>query len=135
MSDRCVTCGCELAYPTAIHIVDCPEPIEKKREEISEREMVIDHAAEARKILEAVEPYTNNDLGVAMNSAHIHATLALVEQQRIANLLSIACGTSEGAMSHVARDFAYMTLIENGQDGMIRPEIATTLGIGKGQAG
>ena len=40
MSERCVTCGCELAYPTAIHIVDCPEPIEKKREEISEREKV-----------------------------------------------------------------------------------------------
>lgn len=24
MSERCVTCGCELAYPTAIHLVDCP---------------------------------------------------------------------------------------------------------------
>lgn len=82
MSERCVTCGCELAYPTAAHIVDCPNPIEKKREEISEREMVIDHAVEARKILEAVEPYTNNDLGVAMNSAHIHATLALVDAIR-----------------------------------------------------
>ena len=87
MSERCVTCGCELAYPTAIHLVDCPNPIEKKREE--KRGMVIDHTAEARKILEAVEPYTNNDLGVAMNSAHIHATLALVEQQRIANLISL----------------------------------------------
>lgn len=58
---------------------------------------------------------------------------ALVEQQRIANLLAIACGTSEGAMSVVARDFAYMTLIENGPDGMLRPEIETALGIGKGQ--
>ena len=65
MSERCATCGCELAYPTAIHLVDCPNPIDKKREEISEREMGIDHAAEALKILEAVEPYTNNDLGVA----------------------------------------------------------------------
>lgn len=24
MSERCATCGCELAYPTAIHLVDCP---------------------------------------------------------------------------------------------------------------
>ena len=40
MDERCTTCGCELAYPTAAHIVDCPEPIEKKREEISEREKV-----------------------------------------------------------------------------------------------
>lgn len=24
-SDRCPTCGCELAYPTAIHVVDCGE--------------------------------------------------------------------------------------------------------------
>ena len=62
--------------------------------------------------------------------AQAEATLALVEQQRIANLLAIACGTSEGAMSTVARDLAYMTLIENGPDGMIRPEIAAALGIG-----
>lgn len=25
--DRCPTCGCELAHPTAPHIVDCPLPV------------------------------------------------------------------------------------------------------------
>ena len=47
----------------------------------------IDHAAEARRILSDVKPYRDQDLGVAMGSAQIHAILALVEQQRIANRL------------------------------------------------
>ena len=89
----------------------------------------IDYAEEARRILSDVKPYRDQHLEVAMSSAQTHATLALVEQLRIANLHAIACGTSEGAMSHVAQDFAYMTLIENGQDGMLRPDIAAALGI------
>ena len=91
----------------------------------------IDHAAEAVRLIElsSVQPSADESRTVSA-AAQVHATLALVEQQRIANLHAIACGTSEGAMSHVARDFAYMTLIENGQDGMLRPEIATALGIG-----
>ena len=90
----------------------------------------IDHAAEAVRLIElsSVNPSADESRTVSAE-AQVHATLALVEQQRIANLHAIACGTSEGEMSHVARDFAYMTLIENGQDGMLRPDIAAALGI------
>ena len=99
--------------------------------------------SEAEIAVEAAVPHLRNKWAEEIRNGDESATTegevneriaaaieALVEQQRIANLLSIACGTSEGAMSRVARDFAYMTLIENGQDGMLRPEIATALGIG-----
>lgn len=96
----------------------------------------IDHYRKANKALDIAQLFAHTagstDIGQIMNVlvGQVEATLALVEQQRIANLLAIACGTSEGAMSTVARDLAYMTLIENGPDGMIRPEIAAALGIG-----
>lgn len=50
----------------------------------------IDHAAEARKALghiTGVDPATNQ-ITLALE-AQVHATLALVEQQRIANLIAL----------------------------------------------
>lgn len=49
----------------------------------------IDHAKEARRLLFSTGQFAEQDLGVAMASAQIHATLALVEQQRIANLIAL----------------------------------------------
>lgn len=56
----------------------------------------IDHAAEARKILER---YKTVGLHTAeATAAQAHATLALVEQQRIANLIAL------GQFSHPISD-------------------------------
>lgn len=54
----------------------------------------IDHAAEAVNFLGAVsfDTYGDDDRKVAL--AQVHATLALVEQQRIANLIALGIGTS-----------------------------------------
>jgi len=53
----------------------------------------IDHAAEARKLLEVeASGGTTTDKALllmgAMQAAQVHATLALVEQQRIANMIA-----------------------------------------------
>lgn len=62
--------------------------------------------------------------------AQVHATLALVDQQRIANLLTIALGQhADTGMSRVASDMAYISLVENGEDGNLRPDIARALGL------
>lgn len=45
-------------------------------------EQRIDHAAEARKLLADVEPLRDQHLEVAMTSAQVHATLALVDAVR-----------------------------------------------------
>lgn len=61
----------------------------------------IDHAAEAIKHRDYAESPGPGDPQLATNwliSAQVHATLALVEQQRIANLIAI------GQFSHDAED-------------------------------
>lgn len=55
----------------------------------------IDHGAEARLCGERAEHATNDmEALTQLVSAQAHATLALVEQQRIANLLAISHWTS-----------------------------------------
>jgi hypothetical protein len=75
----------------------------------------IDHAAEARELLENYAP----DYMVAQ----VHATLALVEQQRIANLIAIS------QFNHVADD---QTRIYTDLEAAIawRNEAAEALGLG-----
>lgn len=52
----------------------------------------IDHAAEARQIIETF--HAPSPEGAQMiTEAQVHATLALVEQQRITNLLSVYSAT------------------------------------------
>lgn len=46
----------------------------------------IDHAAEARRIMS--KPWSVESKAAAFAEAEVHATLALVEQQRIANLIA-----------------------------------------------
>lgn len=84
----------------------------------------IDHAAEAQRIID------NPPGGEAVRRAQVHATLALVEQQRIANLIALSESgrtTVNGARAALAGLYdgsakegsAYMAL---------RPDIAAALG-------
>lgn len=50
----------------------------------------IDHAAEAVNFLGAVTYDTHGDDDRKVQLAQVHATLALVEQQRIANIIEIS---------------------------------------------
>lgn len=95
----------------------------------------IDHFAEARRLVLATEtrdwnqesPYVDRRLA----AAQVHATLALAEQQRIANLIALAESgrtTTNGARS--ALSGLYSGRAEDGSANMaIRPDIAAALGI------
>ena len=104
-----------------------------------------DHAAAAHAWLERGEAtygYPNNymttqtdahhfaiaDQAAAVAIAQVHATLALVEQQRIANLIAIA-QASDGSLPVVARDLAYLGLVCGGPDGMFHEHIREGLGL------
>lgn len=52
--------------------------------------MTIDHAAEARRVLGNFPHDDIRNNREALAWAQVHATLALVEQQRIANLIALA---------------------------------------------
>lgn len=104
----------------------------------------IDHAAEAVALLNlAVMAQHQGDPRHLIAAAQVHATLALVKQQRIANLISLAklAGRDEDVHEEVAAA-AYGALnalvsyqdVPNGHMGpdevvVLRPEIAAALGI------
>lgn len=52
----------------------------------------IDHAAQARKLIENARINSRRD--VTVEAAQVHATLALVEQQRIANVIALSQATN-----------------------------------------
>ena len=100
----------------------------------------IDHAKEARRALRAAAETPSDVEPVAdpwILSAQVHATLALVEQQRIANLIALAT-TSEVILSEQPAQDARNALVayrehENSEQGgwfEFHPEIAAALGIG-----
>ena len=78
----------------------------------------IDHSAEARKITDQTLSYGNygEDAGavVSMIAAQVHATLALVEQQHIANLIAL------GQYRAVSDDFPAKRLLV--QTPVFRPD-------------
>lgn len=49
-----------------------------------------DHAAEARNCLGASGAYNGEDHAPLVAEAQVHATLALAEQQRLANIIAVA---------------------------------------------
>ena len=90
----------------------------------------IDHAAVAHEIL----AHTPTNGGVTysdwMAEAQVHATLALVEQQRIANLIALSKDTfAEHEATGALGDFAGAKF---GERIGLRPEIAAALGIETG---
>lgn len=91
----------------------------------------IDHAAEAVGLLAlAVTAQHQGDPRHLIAAAQAYAALALVEQQRIANLIALASSTD----SIAARAQAEITLFERVTRGsylalLLRPDIAAALGI------
>jgi hypothetical protein len=101
-----------------------------------------DHAAEAARVLRDVLADSNSSYGDGMAYAQVHATLALVEQQRIANLIALASGdgSSWDEALPILRDEAAAALMEfertpatpfSGPDDypVIRAEIRKGLGL------
>lgn len=95
-----------------------------------------DHAAEARAQLGRIGVRLDPDAVLAAEVAHAHATLALAEQQRIANLIALAQARGRGLSEQVAADalgaLATFHVHENPDMGGwydLRPEIARALGI------
>jgi hypothetical protein len=80
----------------------------------------IDHAAEARQIVEAF--HAPSPEGAQMiTEAQVHATLALVEQQRIANI--IALSVPQQTVPASVRIPSWDEKLQ------LRPEIAEALGL------
>lgn len=88
----------------------------------------IDHAAEAVRLIElsSVPPYTDESRTL-LAAAQVHATLALVEQQRIANLIALSqvqdglCASAYSALAVMSPD-RRRTILD--------PNIAAALRIG-----
>lgn len=98
----------------------------------------IDHAAEACQHIKRAyevqeeEGHTERSATDLALLAQAHATLAVAEQLRIGNLLSIAHGGTEGSTSRSARDMAYIRLHNGDLPELLAPDIAAALGIGGG---
>ena len=93
----------------------------------------IDHATEARRLISAVPA---RDTYARTAYAQVHATLALVEQQRIANLIALAGSRNPILREQVAEDAAeaLATFHEHADLALggwheVRPDIAAALGI------
>lgn len=101
----------------------------------------IDHARKAQSALESTRAITNglpfDTLGFAQMmtaEAQVHATLALVEQQRIANLIALAQQSPVFGMDAVQDAHrALIQMVKDPEDGeythRVRPDIAAALGI------
>lgn len=89
----------------------------------------IDHAAEAQRVM-SIMP-SGDTLSEAYAYSQVHATLALVEQQRIANLIALSeSGRSTVQGARAALDALYG---EDSGEGSARrrlhPDIAAALGV------
>ena len=98
----------------------------------------VDHAAEARALLANADRYVTEDWPVQagehkadiLAAAQVHATLALVEQQRIANLIALAGASDSIRARQQAEEVLYQpTPIQAGIDLPLTPDIAAALGI------
>ena len=106
----------------------------------------IDHAAEARKILheathdehgavpeELLDDEEKRNLSLWWQEAQVHAMLAVADQARVANIISLARVESENTMTPTdALDTIYTRTEWTPDEGVklhTRPEIAAALGI------
>lgn len=97
----------------------------------------IDHVGEANAILQAAEVYvsvehvqkTGEKKSDQLVNALVHAALALVEQQRLANIIALAhvADTSDAAVSPLEQT-AWEAIGITGS-GEMRPEIREALGL------
>ncbi|WP_449281231.1 hypothetical protein [Leucobacter sp.] len=95
-----------------------------------------DHAAEALRVLQLPTSIEDATEANALAYAQVHATLALVEQQRIQNLIAL-CG-SEVEVNMLGRSVSFLALgvqekVGTPENGFIRrhlnPDIGAALGI------
>ena len=91
----------------------------------------IDHAALAAQMARDAVSTSRSGAqviaGMLAATAHVHATLALVEQQRIANLIAL---TKETFAAHEAREaLGTFATAKLGEQIGLRPDIAAALGI------
>lgn len=100
----------------------------------------IDHAAEARRVAEMADgcygaiDTRNGEMSIAQmieaqtlaHVAQVHATLAMVEQQRIANVFALQSG-SVNATTDPAQDLVFVP--DSAGDPVLRSEIREALGI------
>lgn len=86
----------------------------------------IDHAAEAARVLAATTEPGESTYGNAMGYAQVHATLALAEQQRIANLIALYHRDPLHQTGSSASDFA-----EEAWDHLADSPIRRALGLDK----
>ena len=91
----------------------------------------IDHAAEAVGLLAlAVAAQHQGDPRHLIAAAHIHATLAVAEQARIANLIALAGASDSIRARQQAEEVLYQpTPVQAGIDLPLTPDIAAALGI------
>lgn len=93
----------------------------------------IDHAEEAQKILDRYPGLIGNR---PFDVAQVHATLALVEQARIANLIALAHGARGGVIGLEEIALDALRCLHVSSDGPwgnqtveLRPEIREALGL------
>ena len=94
----------------------------------------IDHAAlaaqMARDALSTSRSGAQVIAGMLAATAQVHATLALVDQQRIANLIALAGASDSIRARQQAEEVLYQpTPIQAGIDLPLTPDIAAALGI------
>lgn len=88
----------------------------------------LDHVKRATNLITYVsETELMSDVAsVSISAAQVHATLALVEQQRIANLIALAT-TGGFDMGVLTSNIAHRTLVV--RPGQLQPGIAQALGV------
>lgn len=100
----------------------------------------IDHVTEAMQLRQyaAEMSQMGGDAGTVIATAQLHATLALVEQQRISNLIALSAGGhggSTGLERYGMAALGAMSGEEWGAEMRPHPEIAAALGLTAGQEG
>ena len=96
----------------------------------------IDHAAEAQRVFDIAmsSPGGLDQWGVKFRDrvavAQFHAVLALVEQQRVANLIALAAGGHGGATGFEHEAMDALGVLGTPHHLQLRSEIAKALGIG-----
>lgn len=90
----------------------------------------IDHAAVARKyIVAALGAVTADPAGTGALLAQAHASLALVEQQRIANLIALGYGHNSPSGDVVGEARRALVERRSADHHQLRSEVAAALGI------
>lgn len=90
----------------------------------------IDHAAVAREyIASAIAAVTAAPAGTGALLAQAHATLALVEQQRIANLIALGYGHTSPSGDVVGEARRALVERRSADHHQLRSEVAAALGI------